>query len=123
MARNSARPGRTVTVFFLGLAIAYVLVAIVGTWKPVLGLDLKGGTQITLIAKGNVKSDQLQQAADIINERVNGSGVTEATVNTQGSDEIVVQVPGTTKNNLVQTVVRQAQLRFRLVAQVVPTGT
>jgi preprotein translocase subunit SecD len=123
MARNSARPGRTVTVFFLGLAIAYALVALIGTWKPALGLDLKGGTQITLTAKGAVKSDQLQQAADIINDRVNGSGVTEATVNTQGSDEIVVQVPGTTKNSLVQTVVRQAQLRFRLVAQVPTTGT
>jgi preprotein translocase subunit SecD len=123
MARNSARPGRTVSVFFLGLAIAYGLVALVGTWKPALGLDLKGGTQITLIAKGTVKSDQLQQAADIINERVNGSGVSEASVTTQGSDEIVVQVPGTTKNNLVATVVRQAQLRFRLVAQVNPTGT
>ena len=40
MARNSARPGRTVTVFFLGLAIAYALVALIGTWKPALGLDL-----------------------------------------------------------------------------------
>ncbi len=123
MARNSARPGRTVSVFFLGLAIAYGLVALIGTWKPALGLDLKGGTQITLIAKGSVQSDQLQQAADIINERVNGSGVSEATVTTQGSNEIVVQVPGTTKNSLVETVIRQAQLRFRLVAQVNPTGT
>jgi preprotein translocase subunit SecD len=70
-----------------------------------------------------VSGDNLQQAADIINNRVNGSGVSEAMVNTQGSDEIVVQVPGTTKNSLVQTVIRQAQLRFRLVAQVSPTGT
>jgi preprotein translocase subunit SecD len=123
MARTSARPGRTVTVFFLGLAIAYGLVALVGTWKPALGLDLQGGTQITLIAKGNVKGDQLQQAANIINDRVNGSGVTEAQVTTQGSDQIIVQVPGSSKNNLVQTVVRQAQLRFRLVAQVPQSPT
>ena len=122
MARNTARPGRTVTVFFVGLAVAYGLVALIGTWKPALGLDLQGGTQITLIAKGNVTSDQLQQAANIINDRVNGSGVSEATVSTQGGNQIVVQVPGTTKNNLVATVVRQAQLRFRLVAQV-PSAT
>jgi preprotein translocase subunit SecD len=121
MARKSARPGRAVTVFFLGLAIAYALVALIGTWKPALGLDLEGGTQITLTSKGAVKSDTLQQAADIIDARVNGSGVSEASVNTQGSDEIVVQVPGTSKGNLVQTVIRQAQLRFRLVAQVAPT--
>ena len=53
MARKSARPGRTVTVFFLGLAVAYGLVALGGTWKPALGLDLEGGTQITLTAKGS----------------------------------------------------------------------
>jgi preprotein translocase subunit SecD len=123
MARTSARPGRTVTVFFLGLAIAYALVALVGTWKPALGLDLEGGTQITLIAKGSVTSDNLQQAANIIDQRVNGSGVVEASVNTQGSNEIVVQVPGSSKSNLIQTVTRVAQLRFRLVAQVSPTGT
>jgi preprotein translocase subunit SecD len=122
MARRSARPGRTVSVFFLGLAIAYGLVALVGTWKPALGLDLQGGTQITMIAKGTVQSGQLQQAANIINDRVNGSGVTEAQVTTQGSDEIIVQVPGASRNNLVQTVARQAQLRFRLVAQVPSTA-
>ena len=118
MARSSARPGRTVVGFFLGLAVAYGLVALVGTWKPALGLDLEGGTQITLIANGSVDKDKLRQAADIINARVNGSGVSEAQVTTQGSDEIVVQVPGSTSNSLVQTVLRQARLRFRLVAQV-----
>jgi preprotein translocase subunit SecD len=124
MARSSARPGRTVAVFFLGLAIAYGLVALVGTWKPALGLDLEGGTQITLIADGSVSKDNLTQAADIIDARVNGSGVTEASVTTQGSNEIVVEVPGDTNSSLVQTVIRQARLRFRLVAaQAGPSST
>jgi preprotein translocase subunit SecD len=112
-----------VVVFFLGLAIAYALVALAGTWKPALGLDLEGGTQITLIANGSVDKDKLRQAADIINERVNGSGVSEAEVTTQGSNEIVVQVPGSTSNSLVATVLRQARLRFRLVAQVPQSTT
>jgi len=113
-----------VTVFFIGLAVAFGLVALVGTWKPALGLDLQGGTQITLTAKGSVSKDNLQEAANIIDSRVNGSGVTEAAVTTQGNNQIVVQIPGDTSNDLIQTVVRQAQLRFRLVAQVpsaVPT--
>ena len=121
MARNSGRPGRTVAVFFIVLAIAYGLVALVGTWKPALGLDLEGGTQITLIADGSVSKDNLNQAADIIDARVNGSGVSEAEVTTQGSNEIVVQVPGSTQSSLVETVIRQARLRFRLVAQVPQT--
>ena len=104
MARNKARPGRTVTVFFIGLAVAYGLVALIGTWKPALGLDLEGGTQIVLTAKGNVSKDNLNEAADIIDSRVNGSGVSEATVTTQGGNQIVVQVPGATQDNLVQTV-------------------
>jgi preprotein translocase subunit SecD len=123
MARSSARPGRTVAVFFIGLAVAYGLVALIGTWKPALGLDLEGGTQITLTASGNVNKDKLNEAADIIDSRVNGSGVSEAAVTTQGSNEIVVEVPGSSKNSLVQTVIRQARLRFRLVAQVTPTTT
>ena len=123
MARNSARPGRTVAVFFIGLAVAYGLVALIGTWKPALGLDLEGGTQIQLTAKGDVTKDNLNEAANIIDERVNGSGVVEAEVTTQGSNMIVVQIPGNTQNSLVKTVTRQAQLRFRLVAQVPQTGT
>jgi preprotein translocase subunit SecD len=123
MARSSARPGRTVVVFFLGLAIAYALVALAGTWKPALGLDLEGGTQITLTANGNVDKAKLREAADIIDARVNGSGVSEAQVTTQGSNEIVVQVPGSTSNSLVATVLRQARLRFRLVAQVPQSTT
>jgi preprotein translocase subunit SecD len=123
MAGNSARPGRTVAVFFIGLAVAYGLVALIGTWKPALGLDLEGGTQITLTADGSVTGENLDQAANIIDARVNGSGVSEAEVTTQGNDEIVVQVPGSTKSSLVETVIRQARLRFRLVAQAPQTST
>ena len=63
MARKTARPGRTLVVFFLGLAVAYGLVALGGTWKPALGLDLQGGTRITLIAKGNPTPENLDEAA------------------------------------------------------------
>ena len=58
MARKTARPGRTLWCSSLGLAIAYGLVALGGTWKPALGLDLQGGTRITLIAKGNPSPDE-----------------------------------------------------------------
>jgi len=116
MARKTARPGRTVVVFFLGLAIAYGLVALGGTWKPELGLDLQGGTRITLTAQGSPSAENLDEARGIIDERVNGTGVTEAEVTTQGGNLIVVEIPGKTRSDLVDTVKRQAQLRFRTVA-------
>jgi preprotein translocase subunit SecD len=116
MARKTMRPGRTLTVFFLVVAISYGLVAIAGTWKPALGLDLKGGTRITLTAAGSPTKEALDEAAGIIDQRVNGSGVTEAEVTTQGNQFIVVEVPGPTNNGLVDVVKRTAQLRFRTVA-------
>ncbi|MXG90679.1 protein translocase subunit SecD [Nocardioides flavescens] len=116
MARRTARPGRTLVSFFIGLAIAFGLVALTGTWKPELGLDLQGGTRITLIAKGNPTSENLEEARSIIDQRVNGSGVSEAEVVAEGSDVIVVEIPGDSRRDLTETVERQAQLRFRVVA-------
>ena len=116
MARESRRPGRTLIGFFVGLALTYVLVALAGSWTPTLGLDLQGGTRITLIAQGSPSEDNLAEAAEIIDQRVNGSGVSEAEVTTQGNEFVTVEIPGTSRRDLVETVERQAQLRFRLVA-------
>ena len=116
MARKTARPGRTLGVFFLGLAIAFGLVALAGSWKPELGLDLQGGTSIRLTPKGNPSAESLNEARKIIDQRVNGSGVAEAEVTVQGNKYIVVEIPGDSRRDLVNTVKRQAQLRFRLVA-------
>jgi len=116
MARKTARPGRTLGVFFLGLAIAFGLVALAGTWKPELGLDLQGGTSIRLTPKGNPSAESLNEARKIIDQRVNGSGVAEAEVTVQGNRFIVVEIPGSSRRDLVDTVKRQAQLRFRVVA-------
>src|SRR5690349_15406579 len=117
MARRPASPGRTLTIFFISVAVLYGLVALGGTWKPALGLDLEGGTRIRLAATGNdVTAESLKEAADIIDKRVNGSGVSEAEVTTEGNQYIVVEIPGQSRRDLVDTVKRQAQLRFRVVA-------
>ena len=116
MAKKPVRPGRTLVVFFLGVAIAFGLVALNGTWKPELGLDLQGGTSIRLVANGDPSEGSLDEARKIIDQRVNGTGVAEAEVTTQGGNQIVVEIPGDSREDLVETVKRQAQLRFRLVA-------
>lgn len=116
MAGRSARPGRVLIVFLLGVAILYGLVAIGGTWKPALGLDLQGGTRITLIAEGNPDPEAMDEAQKIIDQRVNGTGVNEAEVTVQGDRFIVVEIPGKNRSDLVDTVSRTAQLRFRTVA-------
>lgn len=116
MARRTARPGRLLIVFLLGVAILYGLVAIGGNWKPALGLDLQGGTRITLIATGNPDKESMEEARNIVDQRANGTGVAEAEVTLQGNKFIVVEIPGKNRSDLVDTVSRTAQLRFRTVA-------
>ncbi len=116
MARIGKGPTRTLAIFFICVGVLYGLVALAGTWKPALGLDLQGGTRITLTATGDVTPDSLDEAAGIIDQRVNGTGVSEAEVTTQGNKFIIVEIPGQSRRDLVETVKRQAQLRFRLVA-------
>ncbi|MCW2784165.1 MAG: preprotein translocase subunit SecD [Marmoricola sp.] len=117
MAKKTSRPGRTLLIFFISVAVLYGLAALGGTFKPQLGLDLSGGTQLTLVATSkDVTPDKLKEAASIIENRVNGSGVVEAQVTTQGNRNIVVEIPGKNRQDLVDSVKRTAQLRFRLVA-------
>lgn len=65
---------------------------------PKLGLDLRGGTTVTLRAvteSGNSPSaEDLQVARQIIEDRVNGLGVASAEVATEGDRNIVISVPG-----------------------------
>jgi len=80
------------------LAILYALAFFTGdSPKPKLGLDLEGGTQVTLQAKTTdgkpPGSASLDQARQIIERRVNGLGVAEAEVVTQSPDRIVISVP------------------------------
>jgi preprotein translocase subunit SecD len=124
VASKTARPGRRLIIFGLIVAALYGGVALSGVWKPKLGLDLQGGQRITLEAatqNGQKPSPaSLEEARGIIDQRVNGTGVTEAEVSTQGGRNIVVEVPGKNPKNLVDTVKQTAQLRFRLVAAMAP---
>ena len=86
MARNRYRPGRTVAAFFIGLALAFGLVAVNGSWSTTLGLDLQGGTRITLIATGSPSTANLEGglpslvegSLDFVRARCGGSEATES---------------------------------------------
>lgn len=92
--------------------------------SPKLGLDLSGGTTVTLrptgLGSGQVPTQQvLEQAATIIRQRVDALGVSEATVATQ-PPYLVVTVPGSSRQEVLSTVGRTAQLDFRQVADTAP---
>ncbi|WP_423924166.1 protein translocase subunit SecD [Frigoribacterium sp. 2-23] len=89
------------------------------SWVPELALDLQGGTQITLAARlesgATVSGDQLTQAVSIIRQRIDASGVSEAEITTQGSQNVVVSVPGRPDNETLQRIEAAAKLTFRPV--------
>ena len=88
------------------------------SWAPKLALDLQGGTQIVLTPQVNdaaVTEEQLKQAVAIIRQRVDASGVSEAEINTQGSNNVVVSIPGTPDKETLARIEASAKLDFRPV--------
>ena len=102
--------------------IAMVLIAVLGvgatvlTGKtPLLGLDLKGGVSVTERPEGAVNSNILQEAVNIMDRRVNGTGVSNSSVAVQGGD-IVIELPGAKNDTQVLSFLGEtAQLFFRPV--------
>src|SRR3954468_13412814 len=102
------------------LAIGSLALTIGLGYKPKLGLDLQGGASVTLLPEGNVSSDSLSQAVQIIRQRVDALGVAEPEITRQG-DAIVVNLPGVKdQDRALQLVGQTAELRFRPVLQVLP---
>ena len=122
--KTSSRPGRTLAILGLVLIAMTSLVFIQGAKSVRLGLDLRGGTSVTLQPRiapgdeGKVTSEAIDQAVSIIRQRVNSLGVAESEVAAQGSGtnrQIVISVPGDTGRRVVELVGQTAELRFRQV--------
>jgi len=88
------------------------------TFIPNLALDLSGGTQIILtpiVEEGKtVTPEQLNQAVQVIRQRVDSTGVSESQINTSG-DNIVVSIPGNPDKNTLALIKSSAKLEFRPV--------
>ena len=105
-------------------ALAVVIVALgatmVGTGyhSPKLGIDLAGGTSMTLTAKddkGTPSAADMNTAVNIMNLRVNATGVAEAEVTKQGNNQIQVDLPGQNSTALLTQLSQTAQLYLRVV--------
>jgi preprotein translocase subunit SecD len=115
------------------LTLLVIAVALVGLmfWQgqktPKLALDLAGGTTVTLTAEptkpgAKIGASEMSQAINIMRERVNGLGVSEAEVTKQGNNVIIVQVPGQGQERVVKTIGTTAKLEFRQVMVAEPVG-
>lgn len=119
-------PARYLALYLVLLVGAYLLVFLTGDKEaePKLGIDLQGGTRVTLTARtpdgSRPTRDALNQAQTIINDRVNGLGVSGSEVIIDG-DNLVITVPGNESSearNLGQT----ARLYIRPVVHAMPSA-
>uniref|UniRef100_A0AAU2JN55 Protein translocase subunit SecD n=1 Tax=Streptomyces sp. NBC_00049 TaxID=2903617 RepID=A0AAU2JN55_9ACTN len=116
------RPGRALAIILIAMVALTAGMFISKQTTPRLGIDLAGGTSITLKAKSEpgkesaVNETNMNTAVGIIERRVNGLGVSEAEVQTQGRDHIIVNIPkGMNEKQAREQVGTTAQLYFRPV--------
>ncbi|MGK5498740.1 protein translocase subunit SecD [Streptomyces sp. URMC 125] len=126
---TQGRPWRPLAVILVAMAALTGVMFVSGHTTPRLGIDLAGGTSITLTAKAQpgkeeaINETNMNTAVSIIERRVNGLGVAEAEVRTEGAENIIVNIPrGTDEKQAREQVGTTAQLAFRPVLTVV-SGT
>ncbi|WKX73431.1 protein translocase subunit SecD [Streptomyces sp. XD-27] len=124
---TQGRPGRTLVLILIAIVALTAGMFASGETTPRLGIDLAGGTSFTLQAKNQpgkpnaINSKNLNTAVNVIDRRVNGLGVSEAEVQTQGTKHIIVNIPkGTDAKQARQQVGTTAQLFFRSVITSAP---
>ncbi len=121
--KSPARSGRSLLILAVLILGLLVTAFVQGASSVRLGLDLRGGTSVTLQPRASndankITSEAVDQAVSIIRQRVNSLGVAESEVAAQGSGtnrQIVISVPGDSGRRVVDLVGQTAELRFRQV--------
>jgi preprotein translocase subunit SecD len=104
-------------VVLLGVAAYLIFIRQPVAESTQLGLDLQGGVSAQLRGSqtggGDVSREEMEQAADLIRQRIDRLGVAEPDVRVQGQDQIVVQIPGVENpDEIIDIIGRTAQLGF-----------
>ena len=127
IANTQSKAVRTISILLLAILAFTGVAFVLGATSFKLGLDLQGGTSVTLQPRiedgqtGKVTSEAIDQAVAIIRQRVNSLGVAESEVSAQGTGvnrQIIISVPGETGRRIVDLVGQTAELRFRPVLAV-----
>ena len=114
-------------VISLGVTVALTIIVFAATlgagWSPKLGLDLAGGSEVVYKPAHAISSGEMTTTVNIIRNRVDGAGVSGATVDSQGGN-VVVQFPGRKDPGaVIRLIGTTAQLYFRPVLCGAPTYT
>ena len=107
----------SLVVVLLGVAAFFIFINEPVTKSTQLGLDLQGGVSAQLEGSqtngGKVSREEIQQAADLIRQRIDRLGVAEPDVRVQSQDQVVVQIPGVKNpDEVIRIIGSTAQLGF-----------
>jgi preprotein translocase subunit SecD len=106
---------RNLLVGFLLVTVLAVSASLISGHRPQLGLDLKGGVSVVLKPATETTPETLDQAIEIIRNRIDSLGVAEPEISRQGGN-ILVQIPGVKdRDRAIALVGSTAELRFRPV--------
>ncbi|MFJ9586808.1 protein translocase subunit SecD [Streptomyces acidicola] len=129
-ASAQSKPGRALALILIAIVALTGGMFVSGHTTPRLGIDLAGGTSITLEAENEpgqpnaINKTNMDTAVSIMERRVNGLGVSEAEVQTQGDRNIIVNIPkGTDSEQAREQVGTTAKLYFRPVLTTEVSGT
>ncbi len=107
------RQGWLFIIIFLIAFSIYLLV----NYPFQLGLDLRGGSQLTLELiknEGNVSRDELDSVKAVLDKRVNNLGVSESNLQTLGSNQLIIELPGEQDPTAASRIIgKTALLEFR----------
>lgn len=110
-----AKKQRNLLIAFLLVTVLAVATSFVSGNRPQLGLDLKGGVSVVLKPTSPTTNETLDQAIEIIRNRIDSLGVVEPEISRQGGN-ILVQIPGVKdRDRAIALVGSTAELRFRPV--------
>ena len=102
--------------FFIIFLLAFSIYLLIN-YPLQLGLDLKGGSQLTLQLiknEGNVTKDELDSVKAVLDKRVNNLGVSESNLQTLGTDQLLLELPGEQDPIAAKRVIgKTALLEFR----------
>ena len=126
MPRTGPGSAAKKTLLWLGVIFAALALLLGGgsmwsnaSWTPKLALDLEGGTEMILAPQvqggAEITQEQLNQAVEIIRQRVDGSGVSEAEITTQSGRNVVVSLPGVPSAETRELIQASAAMEFRPV--------